>query len=74
MVAFAERRACVNKFKMLTKRERGEVLSFMDSLVAKRPVLDENGFTMEEVAELKRRIADLDAGHYVVHDLLEPLS
>lgn len=72
MVAFAERRACANKFKMLTKRERGEVLNFMDSLVAKRPVLDENGFTMEEVAELLRRKADLDAGNGKVHELLEP--
>lgn len=72
MVAFAERRACMNKFKHLTSKERGLVMDYMDDIVAKRPVLDENGFTMEEVEELLRRKADLDAGNGKVHELLEP--
>ncbi len=33
--------------------------------------LDENGFTPSEVAELRRRIADLEAGRNIPHNLLE---
>lgn len=32
---------------------------------------DENGFTIEEAAELKRRIRDVNRGKAVQHDLLE---
>ena len=34
-------------------------------------IKDENGFTTEEVAELKRRIAEVDKGNYIEHPLIE---
>lgn len=33
--------------------------------------VDENGFTAAESLELQRRFANIDAGNYVVHDLIE---
>lgn len=32
---------------------------------------DSNGFTPEEAAELKRRIADIESGHVFAHNIVE---
>ena len=33
--------------------------------------IDENGFTLQQTMELQRRFANIDAGNYEVHDLIE---
>lgn len=33
--------------------------------------VDENGFTPQQSMELQRRFANIDAGNYEVHDLIE---
>lgn len=55
--------AAVNLF--LSQAVREKAIPFKIAMV------DENGFTSSEVAELKRRIYDLEANNCTVHDIIE---
>lgn len=51
------------------------VIDYIEKLEAKNMERDDwrdvNGFTRAEVLELKRRMRKMEAGDYIVHDLIE---
>lgn len=53
--------AAINALMKQAIRQKGMTFS----------ALDENGFTPNETAELKRRRMDIEAGHFESHELIE---
>lgn len=62
--------AYAEKFNALSYDLQAEVLDFIDFLVARSSNRDVNGFSLSDANDLKRRIADIDAGNGKVHELI----